>query len=202
MKKILFSVILISIALVGCASGSNQSSIEDTSEVELNYGVDFIASKYKSYFDISPEEIIQKINDQSNGNFPEFYQLNEDNDRSWTQNGQFWSILITSDNFTGPDGDEYVRPYKAEIKFSTLSSPEEAGYAIEAFISVFLPDNVDDITYSYDIYGENDAYLDSDHIIVGQVGYLDINSERHESLTIQANGPLLTEETVLPVKPE
>ena len=204
MKKILFFAMLISLTLVGCASGSNQSSMEDTSEVELNYGVDFTASKYKSYFDISPSEIVQRINDQAGDNFPVFYQLNDESDRLWTQNGEYWAICISVDTFKGADGEEYTRPYQAEIDFSALSSPEEAGYAIEAFISVFLPDNVDEVTYNYDIYGENTSYDSSIYNIVGQAGYLSLSSERHESLTIRADGPLLVEEeeTVLPVKPE
>ena len=205
MKKILFSIMLVPLVLVGCSSNANQPITEDTSEVELNYGVDFTASKYKSYFDISPEEIIQKINDQSNGNFPEFYQLDEDSDRLWTQNGEYWVISISVDTFKGANGEEYTRPYQAKIDFSALSSPEEAGYAIEAFISVFLPDNVDEVTYNYDIYGENTSYDSSIYNIIGQAGYLSLSSERHESLTIRADGPLLVEEEeeiVLPVKPE
>lgn len=199
MKKIMIAVLLTTVALVGCSNASKQSKIEEN---QIIYGVNFTASKYKSYFDASPSEIIQSINEQADDNFSIFYQLNDDNDRLWTQNGEYWSISITSDTFTGADGKEYTRPYKAEIDFSALGSPEEAGYAIEAFIATFLPNNVDDVTYDYDIYGENTSYDSTTHVIVGNIGYLNITSERHESLTIQANGPLLKEESNLPVKPQ
>lgn len=189
--------------LVFAASGcnSNNSVFEETN-TEPTYGINFVASKYKSYFDASPEEIIQKINAQSNGNFPEFYQLREDSDRLWTQNGEYWAICFTSDDFIGADGEEHTRPYEVEIDLSALSSPEEAGYAIEAFIAAFLPDNVDDVTYNYDIYGENTTYSDTANVIIGKAGKIDIRCQRHESLIFQANGPLLEETSTLPIKPE
>ena len=88
------------------------------------------------------------------------------------------------------------------MDLSALSSPEEAGYAIEAFIAAFLPDNVDDVTYNYDIYGENTTYSDTANVIIGKAGKIDIRCQRYESLVFQANGPLLEETSTLPIKPK
>lgn len=203
MKKLLFALLLYMVLLSGCGSAESSESSSQRSVDDVYWAVPMTASKYKSYFDETPAQIIDRINAQSDGHFDELYQLQDDNDRMWTQNGIYWAICFTLDT---PDlNDTSVkRPYKVELDLSACDDETTAGYMIEALIGAFVPEEVDNVTFWLDIYLENDDIDDSLETLIGDYGYLSFKYKRGESLTISANGPLLVEDesTFTPVKPE
>lgn len=198
MKKIshifvtMFFVIL---TLVGCGSEkSSQRTVDD-----VYWAVSMIPSKYKSFFAETPAQIIDRVNDLADGNFDKIYQLHEDNERLWTQNGDYWVISFTCDT---PGKDDVEFPYKAELDIGACGDTVTAGYMIEAFIGAFVPEEVDNITYWLDIYLENENADHDIDMVYGDYGYLSFSYVRGKSLTITANGPLLEESTFTPVKPK
>ena len=194
MKKFVL-LLLVVLALSGCGKDNQQHSVND-----VYYAVPMVASKYKSYFDESPAQIVDRINSLANDNFDMIYQLHNDNERLWTQNGDYWVISFTLDE---PKKEEGKLPYRVELDLSACGDTVTAGYMIEAFIGAFVPEEIDNITYWLDIYLENDDVADDLEMIYGDYGYLSFSYVRGESLEITANGPLLSDEsTFTPTKPE
>lgn len=193
MKKLIVAVMIAGVMLAGCGSKTEERTADD-----IVYSVPMISSKYKSYFNASEQDIVDKINNLSNGHFDTIYQLKDDNERLWTQNGEYWVICFTDDKPYRKDDTRY--PYKVTLDFSACGDNLTAGYMAEAMIGAFAPEEVDNITYWLDLYQENPDVDHTINLVRGDYGYLSFELIRDDSLSISANAPL--EEEAPPIAPQ
>lgn len=146
MKK-MFAVccfLLISVFMFS-ACNSNELVIENNVETEQ--------SKYIAWFNMESDEFISKLNELLEEDDIKLEQLKSDTKRMWTLNGETWQVLLKLEDDEGRENK--IR----EIVCSTWSDSEERSKInakiIEASISIFHPDLVDEITYATNLYGEN-----------------------------------------------
>lgn len=194
MKKLIVAAMIAGAMLAGCGQAKSEERTAD----DINYSVPMFSTKYKSYFDATEQEIIDKINNLSDGHFDTIYQMESDYASLWTQNGDYWVISFTDDTPSQKDDTKY--PYKITLDFSACGDSLTAGYMAEAMIGAFMPEEVDNVTYWLDLYQENPDVDHTINLITGDYGYLSFELIRDDSLSISANAPL--EEEAPPIVPQ
>lgn len=149
--------------LATCAAVSLSLSVISCSEAEtpIINGIETDCNQYGTWFCITPAELVEKINSQSNGNFPEIYLIpGHDGDRLWTigddpyGNGELLKLTIRTDT-SSKGHEDMVRELKLDLYAHNEEDAKINGYMIEAIIETFTPGSVSMVTYGLNVYGEN-----------------------------------------------